>query len=693
MSLVPYLACFAVAFALMRHLFPYAHLLRTPLLCGAIFVSFPYLATQGPLKAFGHGMFAVRQWDVWQVTFAVLVTAAALLTTTDLVISYGAARVAGVPALPLFWGREIITRPIRLSLLTCVLGAAYFAGALYYLALLRPADGWGLQAILELALGMTAFASTLATIRVLTATGKPEQILSGVFRWMASPGGYIDPATDRPYPGHAISAVLAALSIAAYLIFGYVRYLAVKRDTIMAVADAEAGSTVPTLAWVVLLVLVYCWVFSGITFWLDPARIPVLLPVAILLALCGYFFTRSDHVYPVHPGQFDPGTPGELIGKHPPKADPDTIIAVAASGGGIQAAAWTATVVEGLTKALPGRFAPHVRVVSGVSGGSVGLMYFTACYRNGDIAHAELIRAVLGESGGTNPIFRLASAASLDYVAWGLAFPDFFRSWIPILFPQHVDRAWALSRAWLRYRGMEPLATATLGGWASDARSGARPAAVFNATLAETGARYLLSTFNLKTKLVGRRHFLDDLPGQDIEVATAARLSAAFPYVSPASRAEATCKGSPCGHLVDGGYYDNYGVASSIDFLLEALPSARGKRVLLIQIEVGPFGDKTVEKTQRGWFYQLMAPPEALLGVWSTGMRSRNEADVAMLREVIEHRGGYLTSLRVDFPDEQTPTSWYLTPEEKERIESVWRDDRGPAAVAAVRRFLEAGAH
>jgi hypothetical protein len=64
---------------------------------------------------------------------------------------------------------------------------------------------------------------------------------------------------------------------------------------------------------------------------------------------------------------------------------------VAAAGGGIQAAAWTARVLTGLEEICaekrPGRFVQSLKLLSGVSGGSVGIMYFvTACKLEGSLS-------------------------------------------------------------------------------------------------------------------------------------------------------------------------------------------------------------------------------------------------------------------------------------------------------------------
>ena len=45
-------------------------------------------------------------------------------------------------------------------------------------------------------------------------------------------------------------------------------------------------------------------------------------------------------------------------------------------------------------------------------------------------------------------------------------------------------------------------------------------------------------------------------------VTTAVRLSSGFPYVAPAARADADDAKGHYTHVVDGGYFDNYGVGT-----------------------------------------------------------------------------------------------------------------------------------
>src|SRR5439155_13797592 len=111
---------------------------------------------------------------------------------------------------------------------------------------------------------------------------------------------------------------------------------------------------------------------------------------------------------------------------------------------------------------------------------------------------------------------------------------------------------------------------------------------VFNATFVETGERLLLSTTDFKSprapgdttttgwQVFGRSDHQKEI-SRDVSVVTAARLSATFPFVTPAAR---IFQGNVFGnahHVVDGGYYDNYGVATLIEWLDQAMKSSTPK--------------------------------------------------------------------------------------------------------------------
>jgi hypothetical protein len=154
--------------------------------------------------------------------------------------------------------------------------------------------------------------------------------------------------------------------------------------------------------------------------------------------------------------------------------------------------------------------------------------------------------------------------------------------------------------------------------WRQGVQQGWRPAVIFNATLVESGEPLLLATTNLlqKNQIEGpqRKTFAQLFPNNDIPVVTAVRLAATFPFATPAARAIAD---GPQYHVVDGGYYDNYGVNSLLEWLNEAFSSTPPEKrpdILIIQIRSFPAGASNPSAGNKGWFYQAEAPVSALRG-------------------------------------------------------------------------------
>src|SRR5439155_14785155 len=56
------------------------------------------------------------------------------------------------------------------------------------------------------------------------------------------------------------------------------------------------------------------------------------------------------------------------------------LVIVCASGGGAPAAAWTAKVLTGLQQEMGPEFIRSIRLISSVSGGALGSLYYVASY-------------------------------------------------------------------------------------------------------------------------------------------------------------------------------------------------------------------------------------------------------------------------------------------------------------------------
>jgi len=221
---------------------------------------------------------------------------------------------------------------------------------------------------------------------------------------------------------------------------------------------------------------------------------------------------------------------------------------------------------------------------------------------------------------------------------------------------------------------------------------------------------------------VGRSEFRTLYPGRSIDASTAARLSATFPYVSPATRIIQTNVQTPDFHAVDGGYGDNFGMASLVDWLESALTSAPDSatlpRILIVEIRASAVGAIPKPDGSRGLLFQLTHPLKVLLAVWGNGQLSRNELEARLIQQVGELKrtvseagrsapDAALERLRArssasiqrvifEFPAYDVrgmpirrPLSWHLTPEDKHQLQLAWAKASISKCVEVVRHFLE----
>jgi len=496
--------------------------------------------------------------------------------------------------------------------------------------------------------------------------------LRRVPRWLGA--GYIDYGKGQFLPGHIFALALAVGSLICYAIAGAIKAKRLGEPAVL-----------PTLAFVMLLVLLGTWALSALTFFLDRYRFPTLVGFA-LLALLTAQNPRTDHFFPVASSAVERLTPTQAL----MQPGLSNVVVVSAEGGGIQAAGWTTRVLAGLEETVPGgTFGRSVRLISGVSGGSVGTMY----YANAVAKQQPPGRAVLEEA------VKASMESSLDDVAWGLSNPDLLRILFPIWNDPFEDRGWALETAWESRAG---LGEVMLSSWAEAAREGRLAPVIFNSTVVERGQPLVFSTTKYPSGRASKQTLtLAEVAGgaNDIRVGTAARLSASFPYVSPAARPMLADE-EPSVHKVDGGYYDNFGMFSLMGWLEEALEGRAGNAppVRVLVIEILPFpdaGDPPVP--ERGWSYQLWAPAQAVLNVRTAAQRARNEDQYLFFARSWNerNRGVNIERLIVRFPrqtdplcrDNQPPLSWRLREDQKKCIEMAW-EEIGPAAAESVRKFL-----
>jgi hypothetical protein len=630
---------------------PYIYLLRVQLLTLLALVSLPFVALWFAPSLL-IGVFDITPLGMVFVTLGAILASWTVMMTAWQVFLYGPERFH-IPEFPFVSGllTQVPTRLRRLPVfallsLPVVVTAMYVSkngGTSTYPRLLLGVLGGAVLALLILVIGDR-----------LQRRGLPEVKPVAAFLSFFGPGFQKEDGTSA-HEGHYIALWSFALCFLVYVAIGIGKFFRI--------GDPP---TVPTLADLLVFLMILCWGLSAVTFILDRFRIPLLLPF-VLAAFVSAHVHATDHYFYMFSAKNSPDLPpAKVIRAGKPGA---AVVIVAASGGGIKAAAWTARVLTGLEESNPGIFGNSVRLISAVSGGSVGAMYFVSEYDAGGAG-------LPSNSNDLEKAVERAEASSLDDIAWGLVYPDFLRVFVPVF--KHLDRGRALEAALTReLPSARHHLSGPLGDWREGVLEGWRPAVIFNATVVETGERFLLGTTDLsyargRTSLRDRQ--FPQFAGHDISLVTAARLSATFPYVSPAARPD--IPGTQI-HAVDGGYTDNYGMATLLAWLDEALraPGNPVRRVLIIEIRASPADAEAPALSWRGWPFQAYAPISAMLNVRNTGQLPRNQEELEILQRLGASCNVDIKDAVFEYRPKDAPLSWHLSPNDEKQIEESWTSD------------------
>lgn len=275
---------------------------------------------------------------------------------------------------------------------------------------------------------------------------------------------------------------------------------------------------------------------------------------------------------------------------------PVTVYLVMAEGGGIRSAYWTALVLQRLHAAAGGNdFDRHVFAMTGVSGGALGIAVYRACrIKASGEKDPAAANKVLGDC-----VDRFGSADLLAPLVGAWFFEDAVARWLPTTCKQPgcgmLSRGLWFEGAMLQARPELSLGLAESRKRLVSAAGGHQPYLLLNSTWVETGERTIASELVVDWHdFPGARDQLALLGQPDLPLVTAAHNSARFPFTNALgavhapdgrcgpnayhSRRDAAPAGPPCGHLADGGYFDNSAGHTAADLLLLLQRCLSGER-------------------------------------------------------------------------------------------------------------------
>ena len=333
---------------------------------------------------------------------------------------------------------------------------------------------------------------------------------------------------------------------------------------------------------------------------------------------------------------------------------------VAAEGGGVRAAYWTALVlgeIEDRARDQQLDFGRHVFAISGVSGGSLGAAVYASLLRERSTPGARPPDVQCASPDRLRE--RAERILSRDFLSPTVAvmlFPDLLQQLVPIGLLN--DRAVAIERAWeAAWDECEDgrlFSEKFVAAWAG---TQSIPLLFLNSTVVETGQRLITAPVSIaepafSDALDGRR-----VLGPELTLSTAVHTSARFTYVSPAGTVRRQDEWTHVGdadesewiRLVDGGYFENSGAVTAAEILrgvqryAARLPADAPRiRPIVLHVSNDPATNDPRDLLEpRKVLNQLVAPLKALLNVRTArGFQAREDLAQRAVEESAAAQGG-----------------------------------------------------
>lgn len=368
---------------------------------------------------------------------------------------------------------------------------------------------------------------------------------------------------------------------------------------------------------------------------------------------------------------------------------PLPLVIVAAEGGGIRAAYWTASVLAALHERYAG-FAPAVTALSGISGGSVGVTVYQALQASAAATAAAASAASAAPGAPARLRQGVQQVLGDDFLSpalMALLVGEPLRD--AGLAPQALDRAAALER------GLEDRFDAVAGGPALRSplcalQQQGGPLLLPGLTDARSGKRIVLACQPRSSASadITEPVWLDAAPA--LRASTAALLSARFPVLSPSGLLAHEGRAY---RVVDGGFSDNSGAGTAVDVLLMVHAAARElglqqriRPVVLVISNAAPAAVPDTPAAPGAWaggVLGLLADPLATLDA----VRARNAADYRRWLDSVARQGdSRATVIEWRLPpraDSGYPLGWLLARATREAMATeVENSLAGPAALA-----------
>lgn len=328
----------------------------------------------------------------------------------------------------------------------------------------------------------------------------------------------------------------------------------------------------------------------------------------------------------------------------------DTVHVVlgAAEGGGIRSAYWTYAVLRQLNEDYP-KINEQLFAMSTVSGGSVGAGIYLSELKHG--FSENLLNVPLINDDNLSPMIA------------GLFYRELPQSIIP--YPiKALDRSRISDRAWEEYwrkghKGNPELWSRPFETLWEDSKI---PLLLVNSVHVESGNNVVFSPMKFDSTTLNSVDLMSMMKS-NLRMSTVLGISSRFPYFQPPALVNYDT-GEPWGHLADGGYYENSGVATTYQLYLKLREIANSfvdeQKVAAVNFTILMISNgRHPVDNPAALMPELSAPMKTLLNSWFTkGFSYSAIANKSMPFVGENDRYSEIALYRKGVP---LPVGWYLS--------------------------------
>jgi hypothetical protein len=377
------------------------------------------------------------------------------------------------------------------------------------------------------------------------------------------------------------------------------------------------------------------------------------------------------------------------------KRKPKMVI-VCASGGGLRASLWAFYSIQYADSLLKGELLKHTHIMTGSSGGMIGLSYLRDLYRN---SFEDTTISIYNSQYAEN-----ISKDLLNPVAFSVATNDLFirlQKFYDGEYAYTKDRAYAFERQLnINTNGYFEK---RLDDYTKDEEEAIIPTMFFTPSIINDGRMLLVASQNMSylcnnnpenqtfnapiPEYVEFRRFFHKQDAGNARISSLFRMNATFPYIFPVS----TLPSKPAIEILDGGIRDNYGVKTAMRYLytFRNWINTNTSGVVIIQIR-DKFKDFEIrDNTNSGLIANITTPLESFYVNFDKIQNFNHD-------EIIQYASLWMdTPIDViDFQlknDEKTKIamSWHLTTKEKNEVKNAIHLPENRAALARLKNLLE----